>query len=143
LQVLLVIASALGIGQAFATTGAAHTLADYTMDMVGKNPYLALAATYLITNILTEIITNNAAAVLVFPITLSVASAYDANILPFAMVIMMAASASFSTPLGYQTNLMVYGPGGYRFTDFIKVGLPLNLLIFLVVIILVPLIWPL
>jgi di/tricarboxylate transporter len=87
-------------------------------------------------------VTNNAAAVLVFPIAISLASSFGISYMPFVMTIIMAASASFSTPIGYQTNLMVYGPGGYKFTDFTKIGLPLNLIIAAITIFLVPRIWP-
>ncbi len=89
----------------------------------------------------TELITNNAAAVLVFPIALSTSQAFGVSFMPFAIAIMMAASASFSTPIGYQTNLMVYGPGGYHFSDYFKVGIPLNLLMAVVTIAIVPLVW--
>jgi di/tricarboxylate transporter len=90
----------------------------------------------------TELITNNAAAVLVFPIALSTSQALGVSFTPFVIAIMMAASASFSTPIGYQTNLMVYGPGGYRFSDYFRVGIPLNLLMAVVTISLAPLVWP-
>ena len=90
----------------------------------------------------TELITNNAAAVLVFPIVLSSAESLGVNFMPFVIAIMLAASASFSTPIGYQTNLMVYGPGGYRFTDYMRIGIPLNLTMMAVAVILTPLIWP-
>jgi di/tricarboxylate transporter len=86
-------------------------------------------------------ITNNAAAVLIFPIALSLAHSMGLDFMPFAMVMIVAASSSFSTPIGYQTNLMVYGPGGYKFTDFIKIGLPLNLIVAVIAISLVPYIW--
>jgi di/tricarboxylate transporter len=80
--------------------------------------------------------------VLIFPIALSTSESLRVSFMPFAICIMMAASASFSTPIGYQTNLMVYGPGGYRFTDYFRVGIPLNLLLALVTVALAPLIWP-
>jgi hypothetical protein len=83
---------------------------------------------YLVTMLFTELITNNAAAVLMFPIALSTSESLGVSFMPFAIAIMMAASASFSTPIGYQCNLMVYGPGGYRFSDYFRVGIPLNLL---------------
>lgn len=96
---------------------------------------------YLITNIFTELITNNAAAALSFPIALSVATQLGVDPTPFFVVICMAASASFSTPIGYQTNLIVQGVGGYKFTDFVKVGLPLNLITFLISVFVIPMIW--
>ena len=141
-QVLIVIASALGIGNALQLTGAAGTLAGGLLAFAGDSPYLALIATYVITWILTEMITNNAAAVLIFPFALSASIGLEVEFMPFIMTIMFAASASFSTPIGYQTNLMVYGPGGYRFSDYMKIGLPLNLIIAVITLLLVPRVWP-
>jgi len=140
--VLLVIAATLGIGNALKVTGTATFLAHELMQVVQSSPHLALLGTYLATWILTELVTNNAAAVLIFPLALSVSSSMGLHYMPFIIVIIMAASASFATPIGYQTNLMVYGPGGYHFTDFTKIGLPLNLLVAATTIILVPMIWP-
>jgi len=142
-SVLLVIAASLGIGGALQHTGAATTLAEGFLSYTEGNPQLALAGVYLSTWILTEMVTNNAAAVLIFPIAISMAASFGASYMPFVMTIIMAASASFSTPIGYQTNLMVYGPGGYKFTDFTKIGLPLNLMVAGITIFLVPQIWPL
>lgn len=141
-SVLLVIAATLGLGNALQVTGGAGEIASAILSLAESSPYLALGATYLATWILTEMITNNAAAVLVFPIAISMAASFGASYMPFVMVIIMGASASFSTPIGYQTNLMVYGPGGYKFTDFTKIGLPLNLIIAAITISLVPVIWP-
>ena len=97
---------------------------------------------YGVTNLLTEAITNNAAAALIFPIALALSQDLNVNFLPFAIAIMIAASASFSTPIGYQTNLMVYGPGGYKFTDFMRVGIPLNILFCAITVMLTPLFYP-
>jgi di/tricarboxylate transporter len=104
-------------------------------------PYALLAIVYIITNVFTELITNNAAAALSFPIGLSVATQLGVNPTPFFVAICVAASASFSSPIGYQTNLIVQGIGGYKFTDFVKIGLPLNVITFLVSVILIPMIW--
>lgn len=142
-SVLLVIAASLGLGNAMKVTGAAEEVAMSIFQFAESSPYLALAATYLATWLLTEMITNNAAAVLIFPIALSMAASFGVNYMPFVIVIIMAASASFSTPIGYQTNLMVYGPGGYKFTDFTRIGLPLNLIVATITVTLVPEIWPL
>jgi di/tricarboxylate transporter len=141
-QVLIVIAAALGIGNALQITGIAATLAGGFLDFAGNQPYTALIVTYLVTWVLTEVITNNAAAVLVFPFAISTAASLGVDFMPFIMTIMFAASASFSTPIGYQTNLMVLGPGGYEFKDYLKFGLPLNLLVAGVTIFLVPIVWP-
>lgn len=141
-QVLLVIAAALGIGNVLQITGIATSLAENFIELAGNSPYQALIAVYFITWILTELLTNNAAAVLIFPFALSVSANLDAHYMPFVMTTLFAASASFSTPIGYQTNLMVYAAGGYRFRDFLKIGLPLNLLVATIIILLVPIIWP-
>ncbi len=142
-QVLIVIASALGIGNAMYLSGAAEAAAGGFIGLAGDYPYLALIATYLATWLLTELITNNAAAVLIFPIAVSAAAGLGADFMPFVMTIIFAASASFSTPIGYQTNLMVYGPGGYVFSDYLKVGLPLNIIAGIITVTLVPVVWPL
>jgi di/tricarboxylate transporter len=92
---------------------------------------------------MTELITNNAAAVLLFPICVQTARLSGADPRPFIIALTFAASASLMTPIGYQTNMMVYGPGGYRFTDFIRVGLPLHLILLVVATVLIPMIWPL
>ncbi|WP_309544622.1 SLC13 family permease [Alkalilimnicola ehrlichii] len=112
------------------------------MQLVSGNPWLLLAATYLITAILTALVTNNAAAVLMFPIVMAATESLGINYMPFIITIMMAASASFATPIGYQTNLMVYGPGGYRFSDYIRFGLPLNVLTGATAVALTPFVWP-
>ena len=141
-SVLLVIGAALSIGKALETTGAAGAIATTLVQFSGDNPWLALAIIYGVTNLLTEAITNNAAAALVFPIALALSQNLGVNFTPFAIAIMIGASASFSTPIGYQTNLMVYGPGGYKFSDFMRVGIPLNALFWLITVILTPIFYP-
>jgi di/tricarboxylate transporter len=141
-QVLLVIACSFALGKALETTGAAAAIADLLLTAPGNNPWLVLALAYLMTMLLTEMITNNAAAVLMFPICMAAAKTLGVDPTPFVFAVMMAASASFSTPLGYQTNLMVFGPGGYRFTDFLKAGIPLQLLMCAVSVTVIPLVWP-
>ena len=141
-SVLIVIGAALGIGKALQTTGAAQAIAHEWLGLAGGDPWLALIAVYVITSFFTELITNNAAAVLIFPIAQATADSLGVNFWPFVVVIMVAASASFATPIGYQTNLMVYGPGGYRFSDYLRIGLPLNVVLGAVTVALVPLIWP-
>jgi di/tricarboxylate transporter len=140
-EVLITIAASFGLGYSLEKTGAARVIAENLIQLAQGDPWVTLAVVYLVTMLFTELITNNAAAVLVFPIALSTSAALGVSFLPFAIAIMMAASASFSTPIGYQTNLMVYGPGGYRFTDYFKVGIPLNLLMAAVTIAVVPLVW--
>lgn len=140
-RVLIAIASSLGLGASLEYTGAASTFATGLLTFSKSNPFAALALTYICTWLLTEMITNNAAAVLVFPIALSIAAEMGVDFMPFAIIIIMGASASFSTPIGYQTNLMIYGPGGYRYVDYLKIGLPLNLIIGFMAVSLVPYIW--
>ncbi len=142
-SVLLVIGSALALGTALETTGAAAAIATTLLAWTGDQPWLALVMIYGVTSLLTEVVTNNAAAALMFPIALSLCQTLGVSIMPYAIAIMMAASASFATPIGYQTNLMVYGPGGYRFSDFLRIGIPLNLLCGLVAVTLIPWFYPL
>ncbi|HOL96602.1 MAG TPA: SLC13 family permease [bacterium] len=141
-QVLMVIAASFALGNALEKSGLAHTVGHGLISLAGNSPWISLALVYLVTILFTELITNNAAAVLVFPIAMSTARDLGVNFMPFAVVIMMAASASFATPIGYQTNLMVYGPGGYHFTDYMKIGIPLGILVGVTVIGLTPLCWP-
>jgi di/tricarboxylate transporter len=141
-SVLVVIAASLGVGQALETSGAAQALADFWLGAAGANPLLALAAVYVFTNVVTEMISNNAAAVMSFPIAMATAEGLGVSLWPFVVVVMMAASCGFATPIGYQTNLMVYGPGGYRFSDYVRFGLPLNILVGVVTVLLAPVFWP-
>lgn len=141
-SVLLVIGAALSIGKALESTGAAGAIATSLIQFSGDNPWLVLAIIYGVTNLLTEVITNNAAAALVFPIALAISQNLGVNFMPFAIAITIGASASFSTPIGYQTNLMVYGPGGYRFSDFMRIGLPLNVLFWVITVTLTPIFYP-
>lgn len=143
-NLIILIGSSFGIAQALEKSGATGYMAQLiTKDATLFGPLAVLAAVYFLTMILTEMITNNAAAALVFPIAFSVVTQMGLNPEPFAVAIAMAASASFSTPIGYQTNLIVYGPGGYRFSDYLKVGIPLNILFMIVTVTLIPHFWPL
>ncbi len=142
-HVLLAIVSAFGIGKALTVSGAADVIASSFLGLAGSDPFLTLVVIYLVTAIFTEIITNNAAAVLMFPIAHASAVELNVDFIPFVITIMVAASASFVTPIGYQTNLMIYGPGGYRYTDFVRIGLPLSIIVFIITILLVPHFWPL
>ncbi|MFC3283763.1 SLC13 family permease [Litchfieldella rifensis] len=141
LQVLIVIAASFALGAAMTKTGAAEAIAGLLVGGV-VSPWLGLALVYALTVMFTELITNNAAAVLMFPVAMAVAEQLGVNSMPFAIAIMMAASASFITPLGYQTNLMVYGPGGYRMVDYLRIGLPLSLLVGSTAVALIPMVWP-
>ncbi|MBN2308327.1 MAG: SLC13 family permease [Candidatus Hydrogenedentes bacterium] len=142
-QTLITIAAAFGLGKALVNSGCVEVIARFVVAVTGQWGAVAvLAGVYAMTSLFTEIITNNAAAALVFPFAVAIAGQLGVSPRPFVMVVAFAASASFMTPLGYQTNLMVYGPGGYRFTDFLRVGLPLNLLLLTCAVLLVPLVWP-
>ncbi|MCD8193538.1 MAG: anion permease, partial [Tannerellaceae bacterium] len=141
-DILITIACAFAISKAMENSGFAAMIARYIIDMSDSvGPYALLAMIFVITNIFTELITNNAAAALSFPIALSVANQLGVNPMPFFVVICMAASASFSSPIGYQTNLIVQGIGNYKFTDFVKVGLPLNIIAFIISVFVTPLLW--
>jgi di/tricarboxylate transporter len=141
-SVLIVIAASIALGRALETTGAAASIAGALISGASGHPWVTLVVIYGVTMLFTELITNNAAAVLIFPIAVATSQKLGVDIMPFAIAIMMAASASFSTPIGYQTNLMVYGPGGYRFGDYFRVGIPLNLLMWLITVSIIPWIWP-
>jgi di/tricarboxylate transporter len=140
-SVLIAIAASFGLGKALEVTGAAAVIANGFIQLAQGNALLSLAVIYLMTMIFTELLSNNGAAALVFPIALATANTLEVNFMPFAIAIMMAASCAFATPIGYQTNLMVYGPGGYRFSDFTRLGLPLNFICMIVSLLLIPLIW--
>jgi di/tricarboxylate transporter len=144
LDVLLVIAASFGIGAAIERSGLAALVGHgIVTTFSGWGPRGVLLAVTVATVVLTELITNNAAAVLLFPIALASAHSVGADPRPFAIAVAIAASASFLTPIGYQTNTMVYGLGGYRFTDFAKLGLPLTLLVVATIVFIVPLFWTL
>jgi len=143
-SVLLVIGSALGLGQAVEASGAARMLGQGIIDVASAlGPYGLLTGVVLATALLTNVLMNNGAVAVIFPIVLSVAETQGFD--PRAMVVAstLTASMAFVTPIGYQTNLMVYGPGNYRFLDFTRVGGALQVLLWIVVIVLTPAIWPL
>lgn len=143
-DILVTIASAFAISKAMQNSGMADAVARFAIGLSNDhpNPYLLLGVVFVITNLFTELMTNNAAAALSFPISLAIAQHLGVSPTPFFVVICIAASASFSTPIGYQTNLIVQGIGNYRFSDFVRVGLPLNIIALLLSVLLVPSIWP-
>jgi di/tricarboxylate transporter len=143
LNIVILIAAGFGLGAAVEVTGLGVAIADLLVDFFQPlGPVAALAAVFLATMALTEVISNNAAAVLVFPIALATAAGLDVDPRPFVVVVAFGASLSFLTPIGYQTNLMVYGLGNYRFLDFTRLGVPLNIVSLLIVLLLVPLVFP-
>ncbi len=143
-RLLALIFSMLAVGAALEASGAVHLIVQ------GLSPFLAMVpgvlivwAMYLLTSVLTELVSNNAVAVVVTPIAIGLADALGIDARPLVVAVMVAASASFATPIGYQTNTLVYGPGGYKFTDFMRVGIPLNLSVGILASAIIPLIWPL
>lgn len=143
LGVLMTLAGSFSLGLALEKTGVASQLAELILVVGREQPWLLLLLVYVAVSLLTEVITNNAAALLMLPIVLDMTEKAALNQTPFVFAIMMAASASFATPLGYQTNLMVYGPGGYHFRDFLKVGVPMNIIIGATTLLVLMLCWPL
>ncbi|HZH72489.1 MAG TPA: SLC13 family permease [Mariniphaga sp.] len=141
-DVLITIACAFAISKAMQNSGAAESLARTTINFSRSfGPVGIIAALYIVTAICTELITNNAAAAIVFPIGLAAAQQLNVDPKPFFVTITIAASASFATPIGYQTNLIVQAIGNYRFTDYVKIGLPLNVITFIICLLLIPLFW--
>jgi len=141
-SLLVVIAAALGIGKAIKMSGLADVVASQIIGVAAGDPWRALIAVYFVTMVFTEVITHNAAAVLVFPIAVAAAHSLKVDAMPFVIAIAIGASAGFATPFGYQTNLMVYGPGGYRFVDYLRVGIPLDLVFMAVTVAIVPFAFP-
>jgi di/tricarboxylate transporter len=143
LDVIVIIASSFGLAAAMENSGLAANLASGLFDIAGGlGETGVLLGLVLAAVALTEAITNNAAAVLLFPIALSAAGPVGADPRGFAIAVAIAASASFLTPIGYQTNTMVYGPGGYRFRDYSRLGFPLTLIVVATIVLLVPALWP-
>lgn len=142
-MVIFLLAGMIPLGIVMEKTGTAeflgHTLIEYVGDL---GPVAVISVFYLLISVLTSVVSNNASAILLAPIAIATAGELGVNPWPFLMAVTFGASASFATPLGYQTNLMVYGPGGYKFTDFVKVGLPLNIIFWLLATIFIPVFWP-
>jgi di/tricarboxylate transporter len=144
LNVIVLIAAAFGISNAMMETGLATTVASsFVTGLAPWGPLGALVAILLVTSLMTEAVTNNAAAALMFPIAVSTANLSGADPRAFAIAVAIAASASFLTPIGYQTNTIVYALGGYRFSDYIRLGLPLNITVLVTCVVVIPVVWPL
>ncbi len=142
-DVLLLIAGTIALGTAMQKTGASQLYAESFLSLfAGYSPIIVLGAVILLTSICTQILSNNATAVLLLPIAISTALGIGVDPKPFIIGICFGASACFATPMGYQTNLMVYGPGGYSFMDYMKLGVPLNIFVVVTSTLLIPLIWP-
>ncbi|MGD1954229.1 MAG: SLC13 family permease, partial [Sphingomonadales bacterium] len=143
-QIIVLIYAMLALGAALTKTGAIEIIVSAIRPALENLPPMAiLAVVFALCSIITETVTNNAVAVIMTPIAISLANQLGLDPRPFVVTVMFAASASFATPIGYQTNTLVYSAGGYKFTDFIKVGLPMNFIAGCVVVLMCPLIWPL
>lgn len=143
-SILMLIFGMLAVGSALEKTGAAWMIVQgLAVLAAGLGPIAVLSAVYFTTSALTEIMSNNATAILLTPIVIGLAEQLGVDPRPFVVAVMFAASASFATPIGYQTNTFVYGAGGYRFTDFIRIGLPLNILLWAAATLVIPMFWPL
>jgi di/tricarboxylate transporter len=142
LQILIVIAASLGLGKAMQVSGLAESLGDFLIGLIGQSPTTALAVLFAMTTVLANVVTTKAGAVLMLPIALAASAALGLNFMPFAVAVMIAAATAAATPIGYPTNMMVFGPGGYHFTDYLKVGLPMSLLIGVTSVLIIPVFWP-
>ena len=132
----------LAVGAGLENSGAVEMIvASVQPWLQGISPFVLVFVVYALTSFLTEIVSNNAVGIIVTPVVIALAAALGVNPRPLVMVVMIGASASFATPIGYQTNTLVYGPGGYRFADFFRFGVPLNLICLVVVTIAVPLLY--
>jgi len=139
---LVIIASAIGLEAAVSGSGLSEKIADLLALIGGKNPHIALTVVFLGCILMDTMITNVASAAFMFPIAMAMAGGLGVNGMPFAVTVMVGASCSFISPMGYQTNLMVHGPGGYKFTDFVKIGVPMTIVVGIVILILTPMVWP-
>jgi di/tricarboxylate transporter len=143
-RVLVLLAGILSLEAAMVNSGLAQWMGDALLNFFGDaQPWLLVGAFYLMSMLLTAAMSNQATAVVLAPLAISTAQTLAASPVPFLMAITFAASASFMTPVGYQTNTMIYNTGRYKFTDFTKVGLPLNLILFILSTLLIPIFWPL
>ena len=142
LPVLVVIAASLGLGRAIQVSGLADVMAELMLSATGSSPYTALAMIFAVTAILAGAVTAKAAAVLILPVALVVSGELGVAFMPFAITVMMAASTTIATPIGYPTNMMVMGPGSYRYRDFLVFGAPLTLIIGVMCVVLIPVFWP-
>jgi di/tricarboxylate transporter len=130
------------MGKAIEISGLANNLADLLFTLFGHNPLFMLSTIFAITMILGNIITAKASAVLMLPIILAITESMGVSIMPFVIAVMVASATSLATPIGYPTNLMIYGIGGYKFTDYLLIGVPLSIGIWIIATLLIPVFWP-
>ena len=141
-EILLVIAGAIGLGKAMEASGLASLLGTQVQSLFGTDPMIMLAAMFGLAMVLSALVTAKAGVVLMLPVALAAAERLEVNFMPYVVAVMLAGSMSVATPIGYPTNLMVYGPGGYRFSDYLRLGGPLSLLIWCLAVVLIPIAWP-
>lgn len=142
-RVLMIIIGTFALSVALEKTGASKLYADAFLSLFANaGPGIVLAGILLLTSISTQVLSNNATAVLIFPIAVATAESLGVSVKPFIIAICFGASACFATPIGYQTNLLVYGPGNYRFTDYLRLGVPLNLIVLVMGSLFIPVFWP-
>lgn len=143
-RILMMIFGMLGIGISLENSGVIKSIVDYSVHIIEPyGPLMILLGIYILTSILTEFVTNNAVAIIMTPIAIGIATSLGLDPRPFVVAVMFAASASFATPIGYQTNTFVYAAGGYKFTDFIRIGVPMNILMAFIAVFVIPYFWPL
>ncbi|WP_405405961.1 SLC13 family permease [Paracoccus sp. Ld10] len=143
-RLMAMIFAMLAVGEALEHTGTVNLIVDFIAPyLMGLPPFMTLAAVYFLGLILTEVLSNNAVAVLLTPIAIALATTLGHDPRPYVIAVMFAATVAFATPIGYQTHMMVYGPGGYRFSDFVKVGVPLDIICGIVACVIIPILWPL
>jgi di/tricarboxylate transporter len=141
-KVIVLLGGVIPLGLALEQNGVALWMTDtFLQPLLDYGPVMVLAALYITTALLTEALSNNATAVILAPIALSMAASLGVDARPFLVAVTFAASTSFATPIGYQTNTMIYSPGGYRFSDFTRVGGPLNIIFWGLAVLLIPMIW--
>lgn len=140
-ETMVVLGAAIGLEAAVTQSGLSDAIANGLAFIGGDNPYIALAAVFLGAVFMTNVITNAAAAAFMFPIAISMSAKLGVNYMPFVIILMLGTSYAFINPAGYQTNMMVQTPGGYKFMDYVKVGLPLTIITGIVAIILAPLVY--
>jgi Trk K+ transport system NAD-binding subunit len=141
LETLIVLAAAVGLEAAITASGLSQAIGAFMARLAGDSPYIALAVVFLGAIVMTNLITNSAAAAFMFPIALAVATTLQVNFMPFVIILMLGTSYAFINPAGYQTNLMVYAPGGYTFGDFARIGIPLTLLMGIISVVLAPVVF--